>query len=339
MPFKGVHIHKKRGDIIDRLFSAASASPQRIVLPEGIDKRVLIATQYLIKNKLVIPILVGDEKEILKKIIEYKIPLKNVTIVDPKNDKQSYAQKLYESRKEKGMTLDEATQLALDPLWYGTLMVKYGEADGLVCGAYHKTAQTLKAAFTIIKTKPGVQLASSYFIIVQNKKVYFYADCAVNPNPTAEQLAQIAISTADTSRFFGYEPKVAMLSFATHDSAQHELVDKVRVATALAKAQRPEIILDGPLQFDTAVVPDVAARKTPNGIIMGDANVLVFPDLNVGNIAYKITQRFGNGQPIGPIIQGLNKPINDLSIGCTVEEVIETAALTAVQAIQDKATK
>lgn len=331
MPFENVHVHKKKGDIIDSILKSAANDRQRIIFPESTEPRILTAVAYLVKHKILYPILIGDEKATLKKILEMKLPLKNIPIVDPRISVNDYAQQLYELRREKGMTLEQAQQLCRDPVWFGMMMLKAGEADGLICGAMHKTAQTLKPAFTIIKTRPEVSLASSYFIMVEEEKVYFYSDCAVNPDPTAEQLADIAISTADTAKSFGYEPKVALLSFATHNSAEHPLVDKVTKATALVRQKRPDIVCDGPLQFDTAVVPDVAQKKAPHSPIQGDANVLVFPNLDVGNIAYKITQRFGHAQPIGPIIQGLNKPVNDLSIGCNIEEIIETAALTAVQ--------
>ncbi len=340
MPFANVHVHRKRGDIIDHILRTAAKSRQRILFPEPSEPRILTAVEYLVKNNILYPIMVGDEKEMLKQLIKLNIPkqhLKNLPIVDPSNANtdlrsQGYAQKLFELRKDKGMTLEQAQQQIRDPVWYAMMMLKYGEADGLICGAMHKTAETLKPAFTIIKTKPDVSLASSYFIMVERGKVYFYADCAVNPDPTAEQLSDIAISTADTAKSFGYTPKVALLSFATHNSAQHPLIDKVTRAAAIVKTKRPDIICDGPLQFDAAVVPDVAQKKAPNSPIQGDANVLIFPDLQSGNISYKITQRFGNALTVGPILQGLNKPVNDLSIGCTIEEIIETAALTAVQA-------
>jgi len=339
MPFANVHVHKKRGDIIDYILTTAAKSRQRIIFPEPSEPRILTAIEYLIRNKILYPIMVGDEREMLKTLIKLKLPLKNLPIIDPRKDPHNYAQQLYEMRKDKGMTLEQAQQQMRDPVWYATMLLKNGEADGLICGAMHKTAETLKPAFTIIKTRPEVSLASSYFIMVEDGKVYFYADCAVNPDPTPEQLADIAITTADTAKSFGYTPRVALLSFATHNSAQHPLVDKVKRAAEIVKQKRPDIICDGPLQFDTAVVPDVAQKKAPHSPIQGDANVLVFPNLDVGNIAYKITQRFGKAQPVGPIIQGLNKPVNDLSIGCTIEEIIITAALTAVQAKENKKSK
>lgn len=338
MPFANVHVHKKKGDIVDYILTTAAKDKQRILFPEGTEPRILAAVTYLVKNKILTPILVGNEREILKKIIELKLPLKSVQIVDPQHDTHNYAQQLYELRKDKGITFDQAKAQVLDPVWFAMMMLKAGVGDGLICGTMHKTAETLRPAFTIIKTKPGVSLASSYFIMVERGKVYFYADCAVNPDPTVEQLADIAITTADTAKSFGYTPRVALLSFATHTSASHPLVDKVTKATAIAKQKRPDIILDGPLQFDTAVVPDVAEKKLPNSPIKGDANVLIFPNLDVGNVSYKITQRFGKALPIGPILQGLNKPVNDLSIGCTIEEIIETAALTALQAQHEKRT-
>ncbi|HLP79498.1 MAG TPA: phosphate acetyltransferase [Acidobacteriota bacterium] len=336
MPFTQVHVHKKRGDILDKILQTAKSEPQRIIFPEGTEPRILQALVYLVKHKILTPILVGNEKEILKAIIHHHHPeLKNVTIIDPQHF-PALANELYELRKDKGMTIDQAKELTKDPVWAGMMLLKRGDADGLICGAMHKTAETLKPAFTIIKTKPGVAIASSYFLMLVDSQVYFYADCAVNPDPSPEQLADIAITTADTAKSFGYEPKVAMLSFATHNSAQHPLVDKVQKATDIILQRRPDIIVDGPVQFDTAVVPDVAQKKAPQSPIKGNANVLVFPNLDVGNIAYKITQRFAHAKPVGPMLQGLNKPVNDLSIGCTIEEIIETAALTAVQAITEK---
>ncbi len=332
MPFANVHVHQKKGGIIDSIFCRAKANRRRILFPEPTEPRILTAVSYLLANKILTPVLVGDECEILKKSVELKLPLKSIRIYDPKDLPEKLCEQFCELRKNQGVTMEQARHILKDPVWYAMMLLKNADADGLICGAMHRTAETLRPAFSIIKTKPGVSLASSYFIMVEDGKVYFYADCAVNPDPTAEQLADIAITTADTAASFGYTPRVAMLSFATLDSARHPLVDKVTRATQIVKRSRPDIICDGPLQFDTAVVPNVAQKKAPFSPIQGNANVLIFPDLNVGNIAYKITQRFGHAQPIGPILQGLNKPVNDLSLGCTVEEIIKTAALTAVQA-------
>jgi phosphate acetyltransferase len=262
--------------------------------------------------------------------------------VDPENNPKlnEYANLLYNLRKEKGMTPEEAGKLAKDPLYLGCLMIKNGDADGELAGARNTTGNVLRPAFQIIKTVPGIKVVSGALLMFTPATQYgengllIFADCAVNPNPTAEELAQIAVSTAQTSRVIGgFEPRVAMLSFSTKGSAKHELADKVIEATRIAKELAPDIQIDGELQADAALVPSVAASKAPGSTVAGKANVLVFPDLQSGNIGYKIVERFSGAQAIGPILQGIAAPVNDLSRGCSVEDVVRMITITANQAI------
>ncbi|WP_075810147.1 phosphate acetyltransferase, partial [Clostridium perfringens] len=269
------------------------------------------------------------------------VNLEGVNIVDPEtSDKlDSYINEFYELRKAKGMTVEKAGKIVRDPLYFGTMMVKMGDADGMVSGAVHTTGDLLRPGLQIIKTAPGVSVVSSFFIMMVPGSQYgeggmlLFSDCAVNPNPNADQLAAIAIATADTAKnLCKMDPKVAMLSFSTMGSADHDLVTKVRVATEKAKELRPDLDIDGELQLDAAIVGKVASQKAPNSKVAGNANVLVFPDLQAGNIGYKLVQRFANAEAIGPVCQGFAKPINDLSRGCSSDDIVNVVAITAVQA-------
>lgn len=309
-----------------------------IVLAEGEEQRVLDATKAIVAEKIAKIILVGRKSVIAEKA---DFDLGAVTIVDPENDDLSeYANLLYELRKAKGMEKEQAEKLAHDPLYLGVLLVKSGKADGMVAGSINSTGATLRPALQIIKTAPGISTVSSCFIMVlpEGSKygengVMVFGDCAVNINPTAEQLASIAIASADSAKkIAGIDPKVAMLSFSTKGSAKHEFVDKVTEATKLVKEMAPELKIDGELQLDAAIVESVGALKAPGSDIAGKANVLIFPDLQAGNIGYKLVQRLAGAEAVGPICQGFNMPINDLSRGCSAEDIVNVVAMTSLQA-------
>ena len=328
-------------ELMKKIWEAAKSDKRRIVLPEGEEERNLLASQEITKHGLANVILVGNEDIIKKNAENLNVNLEGIEVVDPeKSDKlETYVNGFYELRKNKGMTIEKADKIVRDPLYFATMMVKVGDADGLVSGAIHTTGDLLRPGLQIIKTAPGVSVVSSFFIMLIPGSQYgdegmlLFSDCAVNPNPTAEQLASISIATAETAKkLFKMEAKVAMLSFSTMGSADHELVDKVRTATELAKSQRPDLNIDGELQLDAAIVPKVANQKAPNSPVAGNANVLIFPDLQAGNIGYKLVQRFANAEAIGPVCQGFAKPINDLSRGCSVEDIVNVVAITALQA-------
>ncbi|MGM9837279.1 MAG: phosphate acetyltransferase [Paludibacteraceae bacterium] len=331
-------------DILKHMRERAQQNPQRIVLPEGDEPRTLEAANILLKDKVAKLILIGDPAKITAMAQEngYEY-IKEATIVDPLSDAKmsEYAGLLYELRKAKGMTLEEAQKKAQDPLYLGCLMIKNGDADGELAGARGTTADTIRPAFQILKTKPGVSIVSGAFLMFTPAKqlgedgFLVFADCAVNPNPDAQQLAQIAISTAETAQALaGIEPKIAMLSFSTKGSAKHELVDKVTEATRIAKELAPALAIDGELQADAALVEKVAATKAPGSAVAGKANVLVFPDLQAGNIGYKLVERFSGADAVGPILQGIAAPVNDLSRGCKVQDIVQMVIITANQAIK-----
>lgn len=332
-------------ELMNKLWEAAKADKRRIVLPEGDEERTLVAAQRIKELGLAYPVLVGDINSITNKAKDLGVNLEGVEVIDPQTSEKvdSYINEFYELRKNKGMTLEKAEKIVKDPLYYGTMMVKMNDADGMVSGAVHTTGDLLRPGLQIIKTAPGVSVVSSFFIMsvpgsdLGNNGMLLFADCAVNPNPTAEELAAIAIATADTAKnLCQIDPKVAMLSFSTKGSANHEVVDKVRKATAIANELRPDLDIDGELQLDAALVESVASQKAPNSKVAGKANVLVFPDLQSGNIGYKLVQRFANAEAIGPMCQGFAKPINDLSRGCSSEDIVNVVALTAVQAQSQK---
>ena len=318
------------------LVQQARSDKQHIILPEGTDPRILKATEILLHQDIIEPTLLGNEEEIKSTIrrLGRRIDLDKITIIEPQNSPKffDYVQTLYELRKHKGLTLEAARDLMSDVSYFGTMMVYKGDAGGMVSGATHTTQHTIRPALQFVKTKPGFSIVSSVFFMCLEDRVLVYGDCAVNPNPTAEQLAEIAIASAHTSQAFGIEPKVAMLSYSSGESGQGAEVEKVRKATKLARHKWPELKIEGPIQYDAAVDAGVARQKLPNSKIAGQASVLIFPDLNTGNNTYKAVQRETGAIAIGPILQGLNKPVNDLSRGCTIEDIINTVVITAIQA-------
>ena len=315
----------------------AAANRRHIVLPEGTDERILRASAELLRDGLVDLTLLGDREEIQRIVTEQRIPLDLAElrgVVDPVDSEKRprYAAELHRLRAHKGVTELVAADLMTDVSYYGTMMVQLGEADGMVSGAAHTTQHTIRPALQFVKTRPGVALVSSVFFMCLPDRVVVYGDCAINPDPTAEELAQIAATSADTAAAFGIEPRVALLSYSSGASGKGSDVEKVRAATQLARELRPGVPVDGPLQYDAAVDAGVAAKKMPGSPVAGQASVLIFPDLNTGNNTYKAVQRETGAIAVGPVLQGLNKPVNDLSRGCTVEDVINTVLITAVQA-------
>ena len=318
------------------LLKRAKTDIKHIVLAEGLDERILKATKLLIDSNAVKITLLGDPVKIQEKVsqMDLDLDLSKVNIENPTESThfKVYAQELYELRKHKNVNLAMAEDLMEDVSHFGTMMVHKGHADGMVSGAVHTTKQTILPALHFIKTRPGVSVVSSVFFMCLEDRVTVYGDCAINPNPTAEQLAEIAISSANTSRMFGIEPKIAMLSYSSGDSGEGADVDRVRTATQLVKERCPELKVEGPIQYDAAVDAKVGKVKMPDSQVAGEATVFIFPDLNTGNNTYKAVQRETGALAIGPVLQGLNKPVNDLSRGCTVDDIFNTVIITAIQA-------
>ena len=319
------------------LFERARADRKHIVLPEAGDERILRAAEILLKRNVVDLTILGNEDEILKKAAALQLQLTGVNIIDPYDNDlvHEYAAEYYKLRKHKGITKEQAYKLMYDVSYLGTMMVHKGHADGMVSGAAHTTQHTIRPAFEFIKTKPGVSIVSSSFLMCFADRVLVYGDCAITPNPNSGQLADIAISSAETAMNFGIEPRVAMLSYSTGKSGKGEEVEKVRKATEIAREHRPDLKIEGPIQYDAAIEPSVARTKMPDSEVAGKATVFIFPDLNTGNNTYKAVQRAANAVAIGPVLQGLNKPVNDLSRGCLVKDIVNTVVITAIQAQGD----
>ena len=322
-------------ELLNQIRSKAAQRKKTIVLPESHDERVLKAAEILTQEKIASVITLGNEEKIRNDAKKIGVNLQGIRIIDPdKSDKLSdFANIFFNLRKHKGVTIEQARETMRRDLFFGGMMVSNGMADGSVSGSFATTADVMRASIFCVGMKEGISIVSSFFLMVFPNAVYSFADCAVNPNPDAKQLADIAISTADNhKKLTGEEPYIAMLSFSTKGSAEHELVDKVREATKLVQQKRPDLNVDGELQFDAAIVAGVGKKKAPDSKVAGRANVLVFPDLNAGNIGYKIAQRLGGAEAVGPINQGLKKPFFDLSRGCSVDDIVNTAAIACLAA-------
>ncbi len=329
-------------NLLNKIKEKAKNNPQRIVLPESFEERTLKAADIILSEGIAEIVLIGNPKELENEA--NRLGLENISkasIIDPGNNpkEEEYASLMVELRKSKGLSLDEAKKLLLDPLYLATVMIKNGDADGEVAGADNATGDVLRPAFQYVKTIPGISVVSGAFLMFLKDKEFgddglmVFADCAVHPNPTAQELAEIAVSTGKTTRAIaGIEPRIAMLSFSTKGSAKHEMVDKVRTATELAQQMDPTLKIDGEMQADAAIIEAIGQKKAPGSKIAGKANVLVFPTLEAGNIGYKLVERLAHAEAVGPVLQGMAAPINDLSRGCSVSDIVNLVAITANQA-------
>lgn len=324
------------GNLFEIMKKKLRGKDLKIVFPEGADARILVAASRLAEDGVLTPILLGDLGEMTEQANELGVSLDKCTIIDPKNS--AYSEELISAfvERRKGKVTEEAARdILMDGNYFGTMLVYVKKADGLVSGAAHSTADTVRPALQIIKTKAGVKRTSGVFIMVREEEKYVFADCAINISPDAEGLAEIAVESAKTAKMFDIDPRVAMLSFSTKGSAKSPETDKVIDAVSIAKEKTPALIIDGELQFDAAFVPAVAEKKAPDSPIKGEANVFIFPSLEAGNIGYKLAQRLGGFEAVGPILQGLNQPVNDLSRGCSEEDVYKLAIITATQALAE----
>ena len=326
---------------IDEIKQRAKSQIKTIILPEAEDLRTLEATDKICKEEFAKVVLIGNEEEVTKKAQENNFDISKAQIINPEKSEKydEYVNAFYELRKAKGMTIEEAKKLILDPVFFGMMMVKMGDGDGLVSGAAHSTADTLRPALQILKTAPGTKLVSTFVVMVVpnceygENGVFIVGDSGLNQNPNSDELSEIALSTAKSfKQIVGKEPKVAMLSYSTKGSAKAEEVDKVRIATEFAKEKNPELLIDGEIQLDAAIVPEIAEMKAPESPLKGNANVLIFPDLQAGNIGYKLVERLAKAEAYGPICQGMAKPVNDLSRGCKAEDIVGAVAITCLQA-------
>jgi len=329
-------------NLLEKIKESAKKHQKRIVLPESLEERTLKAADIILEEKIAQVILTGNPEQIKAEADKFQLNnLDKAIIIDPKKHekKEQYIDLLVELRKKKGLTREEAAKLVEDPLYLATLMIKNGDADGEVAGAQNATGDVLRPAFQIVKTKPGISVVSGAFLMILKDKEFgedgllVFADCAVHPNPTDKELAEIAVATGETTRAIaGFEPRIAMLSFSTKGSAKHEMVDKVVSATKIAKEIDPSLKIDGELQADAAIIEAIGKKKAPESEIAGKANVLVFPTLETGNITYKLVQRLAHAEAVGPVLQGMAAPINDLSRGCSVSDIVNLVAITANQA-------
>ncbi len=328
-------------NFIESLREKAIKVQKTIVLPEGTEPRTLKATQIILEKKIAKPILIGNPDKIAAAAKELGVKIDGARIVDPVNSEyyEDFVNTFYEMRKAKGVDMDKARKMMADEVYFATMMVKKDVADGLVSGAIHSTGDTIRPALQIIKTKPGIKSVSSAFVMIVpncemgSNGMFLFGDCAVNPNPTSAELAESAILTAQTAKSFcDMDPKVALLSFSTYGSAKHEFVDKVVEAVKIVHETAPDLKADGEIQADAAMVASVGKTKCPNSPIAGQANVMIFPDLQSGNIGYKLVQRLAKAEAVGPFLQGIAKPVNDLSRGCSVDDIVNVVAATAIQA-------